>query len=172
MRHLLFATLIVVANGCGGSESTTSRSESMADASTDAATDVRVCPFVASNYPQSCTVDTDCSVVTSGDYCSSQCMCGGSPINTTGLAQFNADISATPLGSGAIPVASCGCPVFGRVCCLSGTCKIDSFACDQKDTLAACADAGGSCGQGVVQCGKGNGPPNSCALPNETCCLN
>ena len=56
----------------------------------------------ASNYDESCNVDSDCQEVTSRDYCSAGCLCGGSAINVGAVAQFKADVSKTPLGSGAL----------------------------------------------------------------------
>ncbi|MGD0678664.1 MAG: hypothetical protein ABSC94_24920 [Polyangiaceae bacterium] len=161
---------VVVERSVDGSSDGESNAKGSSDANADAYSGS--CEIDAASYDQSCTVDTDCSEVTSTDYCSSSCLCGGSPISVTGLAEFNVDVAKTPLGSGAIHPGYCACPLFGRVCCVSGTCKVDELACDKKDTLPACADAGGTCSQNVVQCGQGEGPSDSCALANETCCLN
>ena len=64
------------------------------------------CMISASSYDQSCAVDTDCTSVTSTNYCSVNCLCGGSAINVGARAQFNEDVSKTPLGSGALGAAT------------------------------------------------------------------
>jgi hypothetical protein len=48
---------------------------SMVDVATDV--DFGACMILASNYFQSCIVDFDCVEVSSGDYCSPLCPCGG-----------------------------------------------------------------------------------------------
>jgi hypothetical protein len=90
------------------------------------------CMISASSYDASCTVDTDCQEVTSTNYCAVNCLCGGSAINVGALAQFNADIAKTPLGSGALGgviaeadgsvVTACSCPPSPGPCCRNGTC--------------------------------------------------
>ncbi|MGA2449045.1 MAG: hypothetical protein ABTD50_10245 [Polyangiaceae bacterium] len=133
---------------------------------------VGACIISASNYDQSCSVDTDCVEVTSGDYCvTTTCDCGGSVIAAAVQAQFNDDVARTPLGSGAIGWAECGCPYNNPPCCSQGICQLGSApACAPPDTLPACADAGGTCRRGVVYCGQA-GPPNSCAYADEACCI-
>jgi hypothetical protein len=52
-----------------------------------------MCMISASNYDQSCNVDSDCLEVSAGDYCSAAtCRCGGSAINVGAGAQFSADV--------------------------------------------------------------------------------
>jgi hypothetical protein len=127
------------------------------------------CIILASNYDQSCTVDSDCKDVTAGDYCSTLCPCGGSSINVGAVAQFNQDVSRTPLGSGAIAWDACPCLTAGGPCCRQGTCHMNTCVLP-SDTLAACADAGGSCNMLTLGCAR-LGPANSCAYPDEACCL-
>jgi hypothetical protein len=132
------------------------------------------CAISASNYDQSCTVDTDCTEVSAGDYCSATtCLCGASAINVGALAQFIADISKTPIGSGALapPILStCGCPVFFGPCCRHGMCQENGCA-SPADTFPACADAGGTCTLSVQPACLRAGPPGACASSDETCCL-
>jgi hypothetical protein len=130
------------------------------------------CMISASNYDQSCNVDTDCWEVSSGDYCSAICRCGTSAINVEALAQFNADVSKTPRGSGALGNVSCYCPFLWGPCCRQGKCVGERGAClSPADTLPACADAGGMCVLGANSiCGTG-GPPGACAYADEVCCL-
>jgi hypothetical protein len=146
------------------------------DGSSDAGADVYSgpCTISASGYDQSCTVDTDCTEVTSRDYCSAGCLCGGSAINVGALSQFNSDVSQTPLGSGALKAAACPCAAQLGPCCRGGTC---TMACSSSaDSLAACVDAGGTCilsgyAGGGAACNR-QGPPDACAYSDETCCLN
>jgi hypothetical protein len=86
------------------------------------------CIISASNYDQSCTVDSDCQVVSSGNYCSATCLCGGSAINASAVAQFNKDVSKIPVGSGARGPL-CNCPVESLPCCRHGVCEGSFSAC-------------------------------------------
>ena len=130
------------------------------------------CTILESNYDQSCAADTDCVGVSFGNYClTNQCFCGGGAINSRSVAQFNADVAKTPVGSGAIRGVACPCPAVFGPCCRSGICTGSCWS--PSDTLGACADAGGSCAPPGSSCsgGSGPGPSNSCAYPDETCCL-
>jgi hypothetical protein len=83
------------ADGSGGTTVDGSSDGPSMHASSEAGADVDSgpCMISASNYDQSCNVDTDCWEVSSGDYCSAICRCGTSAINVEALAQFNADVS-------------------------------------------------------------------------------
>jgi hypothetical protein len=138
--------------------------------STDAKAYTGPCTISASSYEQSCTVDTDCTTVTSTDYCSANCLCGGSAINVGALAQFNEDTAKTPLGSGALGGAACPCaPALGP-CCRGGTCSATCFS--PADTLPACADAGGTCLLGTNSICSKPAPAGACAYSDEVCCVN
>jgi hypothetical protein len=145
--------------------------ETPSDGSSDGPNaDSGLCMISASNYDQSCTVDTDCSMVSSGDYCSATCLCGGSAINVGALAKFNADVAKTPLGSGALGNVFCGCPFSWGPCCRHGTCVGERGGCSSpSDSLPACADAGGTC-MPFGSCGQ-PGPPDACAYSDEMCCV-
>jgi hypothetical protein len=66
------------------------------DSGADAAEAGGACMISASSYDQSCMQDTDCVGVRSTNYCNAQaCLCGGSAINMSALAQFNADVATT-----------------------------------------------------------------------------
>lgn len=147
------------------------------DGSNHADTDAGACMISASNYDQSCAADTDCQEVTSRDYCVAGCLCGGSAVNAGALAQFNADVSKTPLGSGALGGAACPCADQPGPCCRSGKCTMACFS--PTDTLPACADAGGMCLlRSNAICGSANsssgaqGLPDACAYSDEICCIN
>jgi len=91
-----------------------------------AASDTAACMIVASNYDQSCEVDTDCSTVSVGDYCVAGCLCDVSAISKTALAQFQADVAKTPVGSGAVQELPCSCPGQFGLCCRQGQCVTGS----------------------------------------------
>ena len=141
------------------------------DGSSDASAYSGRCMISASSYDQSCAVDTDCTSVTSTNYCSVNCLCGGSAINLGAQAQFNEDVSKTPLGSGALGPAGCPCFSSPGPCCRNGQCSTTCFS--PTDTLSACANAGGMCFLGdYTACGgQAPGPPNACAYSDEVCCV-
>jgi hypothetical protein len=131
----------------------------------DACADGSERPILASTYNQSCTTDMDCIAVSEGNACSLISPCPNAAINKGALAQYQSDIAQTPC------YALAGCPLEFGPCCRHGSCQMN--ACySAVDTLPACADAGGACAPFVAQCGsKGAGPPDSCAYPDEMCCL-
>jgi hypothetical protein len=95
-------------------------------------------PILASNYDQSCSVDSDCVAIGVGDPCYvCEVACpGAAAINQTSLATYMAD-TARPVGS---PGVVCNCPLYdpSSVCCSAGTCKPHCL-----DVPAAAGDAGG-----------------------------
>jgi hypothetical protein len=143
MRVVGALLLLMAGAGCGGRSSRTSfmvgstpaggsSSQSTEDATAPAMTGGdAACTIVASKYDQSCAVDTDCRMISAGDYCMAGCLCGGSAISATAIAQFNADVAKTPLGSGAVQNLNCNCPGEFAPCCRQGQCVAGS------DCLAA-----------------------------------
>jgi len=142
------------------------------------------CFIVTAGSDPSCAVDTDCVVVSPGNYCYvHECRCDGTPVNKRAAALLSGQLAGTPIGSGAVAGADCGCPSFhpfGFPCCRAGKCTWDCLAA--SDTLPMCQDAGGACTlalpQGVTPCpqcngcdGGGTGPSNSCTYADEVCCL-
>ena len=124
----------------------------------------------ASNYDQSCATDSDCVPVAEGSRCHPGG--GGCPtaaIRTSALAQYQTDVSKSS-ANGCIAISSCG--MYAGPCCHAGTCRMNQgCVASPADTLPACADAGGSCST-FSGCGvNGAGPPDSCAYPDESCCL-
>lgn len=105
-----------------------------------------ICVVSASNYDQSCAVDTDCKPIYSGDYCFDTCMCPLTAINVQAAGQFYADINtamdSTYYQLGHMPGpegAACPfCPDPGA-CCRGGHCIGDPFG----SVCHAMADAGG-----------------------------
>jgi hypothetical protein len=154
------------ATGADGSAGTEEASEGDADAESYSG----ACLISASNYDQTCTADSDCAVVTSGDYCSTICLCGGSVINARALPQFNEDVSETPVGTHGVVTGDCACIPPQLPCCRQGMCAMSGCS-GPGDALPACVDAGGTC---VLTLGLGScrtGPPDSCAYADESCCL-
>jgi hypothetical protein len=133
----------------------------------DACADGGEQPIVASNYDQSCTTDMDCILIAEGNACSIVGPCPTAAINKgAAYSKYQSDIANTPC----FGVSSCGS--YSGPCCRHGICQMN-FACSSPaDTLPACADAGGTCSPFVAACGsQGAGPPDACAYPDETCCL-
>jgi hypothetical protein len=131
----------------------------------DACADGAERPIQASNYDQSCTTDMDCVAMAEGNACSLISPCANAAINRGALAQYQSDIAQAPC------YALAGCPAGFGPCCRQGSCQMNTCY-STADTLPACADAGGACAPFVAQCGsKGAGPPDACAYPDETCCL-
>jgi hypothetical protein len=107
-------------------------------------TDAAACFINAATYDQSCSVDSDClsSVsglpvgslfvdlpagslfVQSGNYCTPLCICGDETISKGAVAQYVADVSKTPIGSGALAPSQCYCPSRTAPCCQAGRCSI------------------------------------------------
>jgi hypothetical protein len=54
--------------------------------------------------------------VTFGNFCSSMCLCGPGAISQTAIPQYVADVSKTPLGTGAVPLEACFCDELGILC--------------------------------------------------------
>lgn len=99
------------------------------------------CTISPSNYDQLCSVDTDCMLVTTGNYCNTGCLCETGAINVNASAAFSAAIEQTPVGSGAARAGDCPCaPVVGP-CCRQGQCTTDCPAPNALDAGPA-ADSG------------------------------
>ena len=159
--------------------SATTASDSSVEVEPDAgALSTGACTWIlASNYDQSCMVDSDCLSVWSGYYCAPSCECANAAISSSAISQYTADTNATGSDSG-IPVCS-GCPAQAPPCCRQGICEAFGDCSSPLDTLAACADAGGECVydptptvlalDGIES--NDAGPPSSCAYADETCVI-
>ncbi|MGA2451315.1 MAG: hypothetical protein ABTD50_21865 [Polyangiaceae bacterium] len=168
----------VVDSGAAGEAFDAPADASAVDVGTDG--DSASCLILASNYDQSCTVDSDCQLVMSCDTCSVApplgCTCGGAAVNADAAEQFWQAVQNTPLGRAmSVPGNGIGssCPLVLTApapCCRQGTCQGKPGACmSPVDTLPACADAGGAC-EPLGLC-ISSGPPDSCANADEACCL-
>jgi hypothetical protein len=113
----------------------------------DYCTDANVQLIQASNYQQSCTVDTDCVAVDEGNFChpgSTDCP-GSAAISKSDYAQYQADVAKTNGASCYAPQPSC--PFESGPCCLGGQCQV-GLRCPSN---AIC------CGPGGVDCGPCSG---------------
>ncbi len=123
-------------------------------------------PVLASNYDQSCATDTDCIAIAEWDGCFPLGNCPTAAISKSADAQYQSDVAKAPC------FETSGCVATFGPCCRNGACAMNEACGSPADTLPACAEAGGACGAFVIQCGdKGAGPPDSCAYPDEMCCL-
>jgi hypothetical protein len=155
------ATLLAAVTACTSASSnpgapdgaaTTPEAQSDApceDSGPDACTDDASVKLIqASDYDQSCTVDTDCRPVGEGNACV-QCNFAcrlGAAINVSALAQYMSDVANTPavaLKYGGL-ICSSAC-VEAFACCVSGKCQLSTRSqCPGAATDAgdAAADAG------------------------------
>ncbi len=94
----------------------------------DAAADGAVCVDVdLATYDQSCQTSSDCADITAGMLCTGSCECGGSAINNSGLARYQATIAS--LGS----TGACPCPADGTLACIQNKCTVCGFGPNQPN---------------------------------------
>ncbi|MGA3123514.1 MAG: hypothetical protein ABSF69_22320 [Polyangiaceae bacterium] len=85
-------------------------------ATTPPATDGGICVDIdLSTYDQSCVLATDCIVILTGQVCSSECACGGSPVNVSQQARYEEATSGITFGA-------CFCPVEIAPSCVGNMC--------------------------------------------------
>jgi hypothetical protein len=113
-------TVLALASGCGGRESRTDASN--ASDATVACTDANVETISASDYDQSCNVDSDCIVVGAGNACfPCNIICKIAPLSRGALPAYQSDVSKT-IGGREMESVSCNCPEQPIACCRSGVC--------------------------------------------------
>ncbi len=90
-----------------------------------------------------CESDSDCTIVATGQLCSTSCFCPLSPVNNASAAGIRAQY---PVQTGGI---ACGCLIDGAPRCLSGVCTLCSGG---PDDPSGCNDGGISTGDdsGIV----------------------
>ena len=93
---------------------------------TTGCTDANIQLIQASNYDQSCKVDSDCVNVAAGNACyPCLVLCGaGGVINRNALASYQNDISKT-IGFKEMSSVMCNCPGILFPCCRTGICRAD-----------------------------------------------
>jgi hypothetical protein len=83
-------------------------------------------------YGQSCKKSSDCVAITSGSICDGSCLCGGSTINKSSEAAYEAAISGIHPGE-------CECPAEGQPTCVEGMCVVCGFGSKMP---SGCPDGG------------------------------
>jgi hypothetical protein len=73
-----------------------------------------------SSYSTACTEDSDCTFIQTGEVCDGNCNCGGTPVNVSGLPQYDQAVSGIQFGE-------CGCPDEGEPVCSGGQCFLDGI---------------------------------------------
>lgn len=122
----------------------------------------------ASDYDQSCTVDTDCQPIAEGNACAPcafSCQLGAA-INVGALAQYNSDVANTPAVAREFDGQSCvvACP-GAFPCCVGGTCQIDG--CPARVSTATCT-LGAACSSTDLCPGGIAGCESNCQCLNGT----
>jgi hypothetical protein len=113
----------------------------------DGATCVEIDP---STYDQSCTSDSDCILIKSGDVCSRDCLCGDSPVSASEMSRYESALSVLPP-----PSLGCACGDFGGAQCIHGECTL----CGPGSTNAGCYDGdGGTVTTSDASIGDDGGP--------------
>jgi hypothetical protein len=98
----------------GGIGTSGSSSSGGSTGSDDGGSCVTVLP---SSLSRACSSASDCTVVTTGTLCSGSCDCGDTPISTSALAQYDAEVSG-------IAFAACPCAASGMPACVQGACTV------------------------------------------------
>lgn len=128
---------------------------------------------LASDYDQSCVVDTDCVSVGQVAKCPvTDCSgCYLVAINKGAAARYMTALSQAVVSGPPGPICNCPCE-SGFAICRGGQCQAAPCGPPPGDTLAACSDAGGLCVyRANATCG-GTALPGGCAYSDEMCCLN
>ena len=131
----LVALVSVVAEGAGCTSTGTNTGANEGGSNTCIG-DASIKLIQASDYDQSCTVDTDCQQIAEGNACVScafGCPVGGA-INVSALAQYNADIANTPAVGQGGPALPCLATMFP--CCIGGKCQVGSQCSNPTDAAA------------------------------------
>ncbi len=141
------------AQGCGSTS-----------AAPGACTGLSVKLIQASDYDQSCTVDTDCRYIAEGNACTPCAFdCSFGAINVSALAQYNSDIANTPAVAAEFNGQSCasGCPAAFGPCCIGGKC--------QTSTTGQCPGATADAGDAGAGTGADADGPAACVAAGGEC---
>ena len=130
--------------GSGGTAFGTTSSGGMVAGSGDAGatTDTALsCSLSASQYDNSCTVDSDCVGVPPGDPCAGNCLsvCPTAALNVRSASQYLTDLGAV-MSAHNEPSGVCGCPAFGTPSCCRGVCSVEG--CSTPPDAGVAKDAG------------------------------
>jgi hypothetical protein len=95
--------------------------------------DAQVCVNIdLSSYDQSCQTTMDCIGITSGRICTGDCACGGSVINVSGEARYQATIAG-------VMTEACPCVADGVPTCVQNQCILCTFG---PNAPPGCPDGG------------------------------
>jgi hypothetical protein len=95
-------------------------------------TDAPACVNVdVSTYDTSCTQSSDCIDITAGQICTGGCACGGTTINVSGQARYEAAVAGIQTGA-------CPCPASGMPTCIANQCVL----CFWNSSTPGCPDGG------------------------------
>ena len=109
------ASLVFVLVVVACSSSTSSSSSGGGDGGSGAATScVTIDP---ATYDATCTADTDCMLVPTGQLCTGGCDCGATALAAKERARYDAAVSPVKL-------LACPCAYPGAPRCVQGTCKL------------------------------------------------
>jgi hypothetical protein len=115
---------------------------SLEDSGPNACIDASIKLIQASDYDQSCTVDTDCRYIAEGNACTPCAFdCSfAATINVSALAQYYSDVANTPAVAAEFNGRTCasGCPGAFGPCCVGGKCQTSTAS----QCPAAAVDAG------------------------------
>jgi hypothetical protein len=134
---------------------------SLEDSGPNACIDASVKLIQASDYDQSCTVDTDCRYIAEGNACTPCAFdCSfGAAINVSALAQYNSDVANTPAVAAEFNGRTCasGCPAAFGPCCVGGKCQTSTTS----QCPAAAADAGDAAADAGADAAADGGPADA-----------
>jgi hypothetical protein len=124
---------VALAGACGGK---VDGSGGGADAGTDVVVftepdGARCVSLPLSTFDRSCASSSDCISISTGTICTDSCACGGSAVNASGEARYQAAISELDL-------RACPCVALGQPACVGGMCMMCGFDSDDP----ACNDGG------------------------------
>lgn len=127
-------------------------------------------PVLASDYDQSCTLDSDCVAVGEEPQCpAAGCECPSAAVNKGVVMQYQAALARASAIH--VPRSGCSCACESAPLCRGGRCQASLCSPPLADTLAACANLGGKCAYSANTTCNGMGPPDACAYSDEFCCL-
>jgi hypothetical protein len=165
---LRFAIASFMLSACGndsGHAADAGKSPPALDSGRDAAIDAAIAfecdqgktfPIIASDYDQSCNVDSDCVGIGEGDGCECRVLCQNAAINVADEARWREDVMQTPVSG-----TACHCPAATVPCCRDHLCRSDRTLCElptddsdagDEDGPTACVAAGGRCVLGGNPC--------------------
>lgn len=149
-RHAIASATVLAGllAACGGQTSTSGTTSdagshgspdsgrSGPDATHMVSVDGATCARVPANLSTACNVDSDCSLVSSGEVCDGQCDCGGdNPVGPAGFAVYEAAIKG-------ITSLACPCVSAYETVCLANVCQLCKNGPQGPECPKTAVDAG------------------------------